>query len=61
MPQTKDAKDLLYALEFVQNYDLLDVLDAAEELARREGAVRLDSDHVQRALVVLAGKETAHA
>jgi len=61
MPQTKSAQDLLYALEVVQQRDLLDVLDAAEVIAQREGAARLDGEHVQRALAEIARKEPAHA
>jgi len=61
MPQTQSAADLLYALEVVQHRDLLDVLDAAEVIAQREGATRLDSDHVHQALRDLAGKESARA
>lgn len=61
MPQTKAAQDMLYALEFVKHHDILDVQDAAEELARQEGATRLDVQHIQRALTRLSGQEVGHA
>lgn len=57
MPQTQRAKDMLYTIEAAKYTDFLDVLDAAEEIARREGATKVDEDHVKRALVALAPKE----
>ncbi len=57
MSQNKSAADLLYALEVTRQVDILDILDAAEEIARREGAVRLDGRHIHQALVAMAGKQ----
>lgn len=54
MRQTESAKDLLYALEVIRHVDILDVLDAAEELARAEGSVILDGRHVQQVLAKMA-------
>ena len=61
MPKTKAAADLLYALEVTRHVDILDVLDAAEELARSEGSRLVDGEHVRRALSALAGKEKTNA
>ncbi len=59
MPQTKAAAALLDNIESIRYVDLVDLLDRAEEIARSEGALRVDDTHVAAALETLAGVHPA--